>query len=154
MMRHFPTRLILLASVLMLTTTACTRRGHVDDPAYGGFFRGIENINDGTYDARVATREQKVAALQARQQRIMAERNSLQRQISGQQNALARLKHDLLVAKVSIGEDNLDSGTLTQINQALAAQPEGQSDAERLASLQKTIADTRKLADRLAALAS
>ena len=154
MMRATLTRLILFIPGLLITSVACTKHGHPDDPAYGGFFRGIDNISDGTYDERIATREQKVAALQARQQRMLAERNSLQRQISGQQNALARLKHDLLVTKVSLGEDNIDSGTMVQINQALAAQPTGHTDEERLASLRKTIADTRKLADSLAALAS
>jgi hypothetical protein len=152
MMLNAYARFILLLPALLMVTTACTKRGHPDDPAYGGFFRGIENIQDGTYDARIATREERVLALKARQARILAERNSLQRQITGQQNALARLKHDLLVTKVRIGEENIDSGTLVQINQALAAQPAGQTNAERLASLQKTIADTRKLADSLAAL--
>ncbi len=138
---------------LLLLSTACTQRGDLSDPAYGGFFNGIENINDGTYDERIATREERVAALQARQQRLLAERNSLSRQVSAHQNALARLRHDIIVSKVRIGESNLPAGTMAQINTALTSTPSGQSDSERLASLQKTIADTRKLAESLAKLA-
>ncbi len=145
-------RLLLSLSALAAATAACTPRGNLDDPAYGGFFNGIENIADGTYDQRIATREQKVLALQARQQRLLAERNSLQRQIGNQQNALARLKHDLVVTKVRIGEGNIDGATLVQINQAITTEPGGATDQERLANLQKTIADTRRLAESLTAL--
>ncbi len=151
MMRTLP-KLIPL-SLLVLVTAACTPRGNPDDPAYGGFFRGIENISDGTYDARIASREQKVAALQAREQRLLAERNSVQRRISTQQNALAHLKHDIVVARVRLGDENLDANTQAQIKQALASQPSGTTDQARLAALQKTIADTRELAQRLTRLA-
>jgi hypothetical protein len=140
----------LLAALLL--TTACAQRGDLNDPAYGGFFNGIENISDGTYDERIATREEKVAALQARQQRLLAERNSLGRQISAHENALSRLRHDIIVSKIRIG-NNLDPGAKSQIEVALNANPGGLTDAQRLASLQKTIADTRKLAESLAKLA-
>lgn len=151
-MRNFTPLPVLALLVITLTTTACTQRGDPDDPAYGGFFKGIENISDGTYDERIATREDRVAAAQARQLRVIAERNSLQRQINGQENALARLKHELLVAKVELGDANIDSATLAQVNQALVATPTGQTDAERLQSLQQTIANTRRLAASLASL--
>ena len=137
----------------LLLTSACAQRGNLDDPAYGGFFNGIENVSDGTYDARIATREEKVAALQQRQQRLLAERNSLSRQVSAHQNALARLQQDIVVSKIRIGENNLDSGTKARITAALTTTPGGQTDAERLANLQKTIANTRKLAESLAQLA-
>ena len=151
MMRALPK--IVPLSLLVLATAACSPRGNPDDPAYGGFFRGIENISDGTYDARIASREQKVAALQAREQRLLAERNSVQRRISTQQNALAHLKHDIVVARVRLGDENLDAGTRAQIKQALASQPSGNTNQARLAALQKTIADTRELAQRLTKLA-
>lgn len=146
-------RLPLALIPALLLTTACAQRGDLTDPAYGGFFNGIENITDGTYDERIATREARVEALRARQQRLMAERNALSRQIGAHQNALARLKHDIVVSKVKIGASNIDPATMGQIDATLAAQPSGQSDAERLANLQKTISDTRKLAERLAKLA-
>lgn len=154
-MRALPPRfrVTLALSALVLTTAACTPRGNPDDPAYGGFFRGIENIQDGTYNARIATKEQRLAALEMRQSRLLAERNSLQRRITGQQNELARLKHSIVVSRLRIGEQNLDAATQTQIKVTLANQPAGNSDQARLAALQKTIADTRVLAQRLARLA-
>ncbi|WP_069299215.1 hypothetical protein [Neptunicoccus sediminis] len=145
-------RSALLCAVLLLTA-ACAQRGNLDDPAYGGFFNGIENISDGTYDARIATREERVAALQHRQQRLLAERNSLSRQVSAHQNALARLQQDIIVSKIRIGEQNIPQQTQARISAALNPPPSGQTDAERLANLQKTIADTRKLAESLAKLA-
>lgn len=144
--------LLLVTLPAILLTTACAQRGDLSDPAYGGFFNGIGNIADGTYDERIATREERVAALQARQQRLLAERNALSRKISAHQNALARLKHDLVVAKLSAG-DNLDPATRARVDAAIAAEPSGQTPEQRLASLQKTIADTRKLAESLANLA-
>lgn len=147
-----PLRFLCLAPALLLIA-ACAQRGDLDDPAYGGFFNGIGNITDGTYDARIATREARVAALRARQERLMAERTALSRQIGAHQNALARLKHEIVVSKVRIGSSNIDPETMRRIDTTLATQPTGQTDAERLASLQKTIADTRKLAEQLAKLA-
>lgn len=145
------TRPALLCALLL--TPACAQRGNLDDPAYGGFFNGIENVSDGTYDARIASREDKVTALQQRQQRLLAERNSLGRQVSAHQNALARLQQDIVVSKIRIGTSNIDPATQAQITTALNANPGGQTDAERLANLQKTIANTRKLAESLAKLA-
>lgn len=147
-----PRPALLLVLPALALTTACAQRGDLSDPAYGGFFNGIENITDGTYDARVATREERIAALEARQQRLLAERNTLSRQIGAHQNALARLKQDLVVAKIGAG-DSLDPATRARVDAALAAEPTGETPAERLASLQKTIADTRKLAESLANLA-
>ena len=145
-------RLIILLPALLLTA-ACAQRGDLSDPAYGGFFNGIENIADGTYDERIATREERVVALQARQQRLLAERNSLSRQISAHENELARLRHDIVVAKVTAAPGSIDPATISQIEFTMARQPTGDTQAERLASLQETIADTRKLAERLANLA-
>lgn len=142
----------LALAALAAALAACSRPGDPSDPAYGGFFRGIENISDGTYDARIASREERVAALQARQARLMAERNALSRRIAEHENTLARLKHQLVVAKVRAG-DRLDPATSARIEAALSARPEGQTDAERLANLQRTIAQTRELAERLASLA-
>ena len=129
---------IFVVLAMIVPLSACSQRGDPNDPAYGGFFKGIENINDGTYDARIATKEEKVAALEARQQRLLAERNSLGRQITSQENALARMKHDLLVTKLQVGEENIPPETLANVNSALAAQPTGNSDQERLKNLQKT----------------
>ena len=137
---------------ILLMTSACAQRGDLSDPAYGGFFNGIENINDGTYDQRIATKEQRVAALQARQARLIAERNSLSRKIGAHQNTLARLKHNLVVAKVKAA-GSLDPATSARVDAAIAAEPGGVTDAERLANLQRTISDTRKLAESLANLA-
>ncbi|MEM6617719.1 MAG: hypothetical protein AAF631_00270 [Pseudomonadota bacterium] len=148
----FPRRILFVAA-LPLALGACAQRGDLTDPAFGGFFNGIENVVDGTYDERIATREERVEALRARQQRLLAERNALSRRIGEHRNALAQLKHDLVVAKVRIGEANLDPATRAQVNTAIAAEPTGNTDAERLAALQKTIADTRILAERLANLA-
>lgn len=143
---------VLLLSVACLVTAGCAQRGDVSDPAYGGFFRGIAAIEDGTYDARIASREERVVALQARQQRLLVERNLLTRRINAHENELASLKHELVVAKVRAG-DQLDPATETRVNAALSAEASGQTDEERLASLQKTIAETRKLAESLANLA-
>lgn len=143
-------RLLLVPALLALT--ACAERGDLSDPAYGGFFNGIENLRDGTYDARIASREERLAALQDRQRRLIAERNSLGRRISAHENALARAKQDLVVARIRTG-GQLDAATAARVNAALSARPQGETDADRLASLQKTIADTRKLAESLAKLA-
>ncbi|MEM7440298.1 MAG: hypothetical protein AAF393_11915 [Pseudomonadota bacterium] len=142
---------LLLILPAVFTVCACVPRGDISDPAYGGFFRGISNIQDGTYDARIASREQRVAALQERQRRLIAERNSLSRKISAHQNALAQVKHDLVLAKVRVG-DQMSPAMATQVDAAINAKPSGTTDAERLAALQKTIADTRKLAESLANL--
>ena len=154
MMRILPfSRRLPLILPLLVLTAACSPRGHPDDPAYGGFFKGIENISDGTYDDRIATREQRVAALQVRQTRLLAERNSLQRRISTGQNELARLKHSIVVARVRLGNENLDTNTQAQIKTALNTITTGDSDAARLANLQRTIKNTRILAERLTKLA-
>jgi ribosomal protein L29 len=153
--RLIPRKTPLILSLSALTiAVACTPRGNPDDPAYGGFFNGIENIQDGTYDARIASREQVAAALEARKIRLMAERNSLARQMASNENTLAELKRQVVVLKIQIGEANLDPAVLGQIQTAVNARPVGATDAERLASLRRTIADTRKLAESLSQLAS
>ncbi len=141
-MRH-----ILIASFLILPVAACETSS---DPAAGGFINGLAGVTTGTYDARIAAGEAAVAESQARNDALVAEQSSLAAQIAATQSSLAAAQLTLLNQRNAA--TNLDPAKADQINAVLSAQPTGNTEAEKLASLQALLAQTSALSRDLAGL--
>lgn len=128
--------------------TGCTIS---EDPSEGGFFSGVAAISEGTYDARVAEREQEVADAEARNAQLAATQQSFVAQIAAAESELAKLKFTLWQQKNSIG--GLSIATTARIDSILNSNPTGGTNSLKLAALQKTIAEARALSAELAVLA-
>jgi len=113
------------------------------DPAEGGFFNGVSGIASGTYQRQIEEDEADVAAAEQRNAALAA-------QIRGSESELANLKVRILNQRNSVGPTN--AATTNRINRVLATEPTGSSDAEKLAALQRSIADARALSEDLAKL--
>jgi predicted DNA-binding transcriptional regulator YafY len=131
------------AAVLCLGLAGCVPSA---DPAQGGFFNGIAGVAGGGYDARVAEREQAVAAAEQEGAALSAELTQLEAQhavlgerLRAQQASLARRGVDLPPA------------TEARIVQA-AAEPRAGRDAARVTSLQRAISEMEALSAQLAAI--
>lgn len=137
---------------LIITGVALGLAGCVtsEDPSEGGFFNGVSGINSGTYDARVAEREQSVAEAEARNEALSAEQARLSAQISSARSELAKLKLRILNQRNAAG--SVDAQTDARVQSVLNAQPTGRTQSEQLAALQKTIADAKALSADLAKL--
>ncbi len=121
------------------------------DPAEGGFFNGVAGIASGAYERQIAEQEQQVADARARNDRLAAQQSALQAQIKAAEAELARLKFKLLQQRNAIS--GLSPARAARIDAILNANPTGRTDAQKLAALQKTIADARALSAELAQLA-
>jgi hypothetical protein len=119
-----------------------------DDPAEGGFFNGVAGLAGGGYEARIAEREQGLAAAQGRQQALAVELSGLEREHAALSNQIIRQQAALRARGVG-----LPLGT-DQAIQAAAAEPVGADPAARAASLRRAIADSRRLSAQLAMLGS
>ncbi len=140
------TRTALLCTVA-LGLSACVSS---EDPAEGGFFNGVSGITSGRYDERVAEREASVAEAEARNAALAQEQAQLASQIKSAENELAKLRFRILQQKTALGPT--DPRTEARVNAVLNSKPTGRTDAERLAALQKTIADAKALSADLARL--
>ena len=123
-----------------------------EDPSEGGFFNGVSGITSGTYDQRVEEREAGVADATARNEALAAEQARLSAQIQSAEGELARLKLRILNQKTALGAT--DARTEARVQAVLNAKPSGQTQADQLAALQKTIADAKALSADLAKLSS
>ena len=135
-----------------LTATAFTIAGCMEggDPAEGGFISGVSGIASGSYDARIDEREAEVAAAEARNAELARQQQSLAAQIGAAEAQLARERRTLSQLRSSTA--GMDAATRARVDEVLARKPAGRTDAERLASLQRTIADARKLSAELSRL--
>lgn len=122
-----------------------------DDPAEGGFFNGVRGISSGSYDGRVAERQQAVAAAEVRNAALSAEQGALAAQIDATKQSLAQARFELLRQRDA--NPNLASDTRARVDAVLRARPGGATDAEQLESLQRLLAETRALSQDLAGLA-
>lgn len=122
-----------------------------DDPAEGGFFNGVRGITSGTYDARVAEREQAVSTAEARNEALSAQQGDLAARIAATKSSLAQARFTLLQQRDA--RPNMSPGMRSRVDAALSAQPGGATEAEQLANLQRILAETRALSSDLARLA-
>ncbi|MFA3920352.1 hypothetical protein [Ruegeria hyattellae] len=113
------------------------------DPAEGGFFNGVSGIATGAYDDRIDAAEADVASAQTRNDALAA-------QIRGRESELAQLKLKILQQRDGLG--GTDPATAQRIDRVLNSNPTGSTDAEKLASLQRSIADAKALSADLARL--
>ena len=137
----------LICSAFLLTGCVTS-----EDPSEGGFFNGVSGITSGTYDQRVEEREADVADATARNEALAAEQARLSAQIQSAEGELARLKLRILNQKTALGAT--DARTEARVQAVLNAKPSGQTQADQLAALQKTIADAKALSADLAKLSS
>ncbi|MEX0349254.1 MAG: hypothetical protein AB3N15_07480 [Paracoccaceae bacterium] len=129
-----------LLSLSLLVMAGCQT---TTDPAEGGFFNGVSGIATGAYDDRIDAAEADVASAQARNDALAA-------QIRGSESELAQLKLKILQQRDAIG--GMDTGTARRIDQVLNSNPTGATDTEKLAALQRSIADAKALSADLARL--
>lgn len=113
------------------------------DPADGGFFNGVKGITSGDYQAQIDAEEADVDASRARNSELAS-------QIQSSESQLAQLKATIRSQSNALGQT--DGATSDRISKVLASKPAGNTDAERLAALQQSIADARALSDDLAKL--
>jgi hypothetical protein len=114
-----------------------------DDPAEGGFFNGVAGLAGGGYEARVGEREQAVASAEAQGAALTAELDALQGEHAALKTRIVQQRAALRAARV-----RLTPATEGRIQAVVAAQP-----ANRVADLERAIADARTLSGQLAGLA-
>ncbi|MCL6284490.1 hypothetical protein M3P21_13225 [Ruegeria sp. 2012CJ41-6] len=129
-----------LLSLPLLALAGCQT---TTDPAEGGFFNGVSGIATGAYDDRIDAAEADVASAQARNDALAA-------QIRGRESELAQLKLKILQQRDGLG--GTDPDTAQRIDRVLNSNPTGSTDAEKLAALQRSIADAKALSADLARL--
>ena len=132
----------------ILTVAACASES--DDPAEGGFFNGIRGVTSGTYDARVAEREQAVETARESNRSLAAEQGEIAERLAATKGALARARLTLLQQRDAAS--GLDAGTRQRVDSVLRAQASAGSDAQQLEDLQRILAETRALSRELAQL--
>ena len=102
---------------LVLLVGACA--AHSDDPAKGGFFSGMKNLSDGTYDRRLQQREK---ALQDEQdqnvrnqrqvERVVAQRDAMAAQRSAAEARSASLQRELASLKAKLRQSKKETAGL------------------------------------------
>jgi len=102
---------------LVLLVGACVTPS--DDPAKGGFFSGMKNLSDGTYDRRLQQREK---ALQDEQdqnirnqrqvERVAAQRDAMAAQRSAAEARSASLQRELASLKAKLRQSKKETGGL------------------------------------------
>lgn len=121
-----------------------------DDPGEGGFFNGVSGISSGRYEEQIAAQEADVAAAEARNASLAQDQARLSAQIKAAESELAKLRFKILQQKTAVG--STDPATEARVQRVLNSSPSGRTDAEKLAALQKTIADAKALSADLAKL--
>ncbi len=130
-----------LAALALASLGACAPVS--DDPAQGGFFNGVAGLAGGGYEARVGEREQAVVGAQADQAALTAELAALQGEHAALKNRIVQQRAALRAAGVRLTPE-----TEGRIQAAVAAQP-----GDRVADLERAIAEARTLSEQLAGLA-
>lgn len=111
------------------------------DPRTGGFFGGVAGLGSGGYKDRVAEREARLEELRATQRELDAEKGQLETQKSAAQALVDKDQARVKAMQAEIAA--LDKKT-----KSLSAQ--GGTDAQRVADLQKRVADLKGKMNRQA----
>jgi predicted nucleic acid-binding Zn-ribbon protein len=125
-------RTLLLTAAAVVTLGACQSN---QDPAQGGFFSGISNLSNGTYDNRIKEREEKLENAQdtnlqqtrtaervaAQSSDVQAERQKLEARYSAMQSDLNTLRKRLASAEKSNSSKAAKAAALQKEIDALAA---------------------------------
>lgn len=135
-----------MSMAALILAGACTMS---TDPSQGGFIAGVQGISSGAYDARIDEAEAGVAEAQARNDALRAEQASLAAQIAAGERELASARFRLLSQRDAA---TLDDATAARVNAALTAEPQGATEAARLADLQRLLSETNALSAELASL--
>jgi hypothetical protein len=114
-----------------------------DDPAEGGFYSGVAGLAGGGYAARVDEREQAVAAAETEGAALSAELAALQGEHAALKSRVIQQRAALRAAGVRLTPE-----TEGRIQAVVAARP-----ADRVADLERAIAEARTLSEQLAGLA-
>jgi len=134
-----------------------------DDPAAGGFFNGVSGLASGGYQDRVDERQADVDAEQARAASLAGQQSSVAAQTASVGAQIDALRDELTRLRIQIANQQAElrsagvaipASLNTQINATINASPSGANDAERLANLQRAIADARALSAELARLSA
>jgi len=141
-----------------LTVAGCETTG---DPADGGFLAGVAGVAGGGYqnrvDAQQAALEQDqadAAALRAQQANLAQQSANIAAEIVRLRAIHTQLRLDISnqAAALRAAGVTLPGGISQRVNAVVNTSPSGNSDAQRLASLQSAIADARALSNDLAQL--
>ena len=98
-------RILQIAAILVAggTLAACVTS---ENPADGGFFNGVSGLGQGTYQARIDTRNRELSSLQSANERLLA--------VQERQNAeAAALSHDLASLQARYNTVSGDIDTLS-----------------------------------------
>lgn len=134
-----------------------------DDPSAGGFINGVSGLASGSYQDRVDARQADVDAEQARaaalagqQANVAAQSASVGAQIDALRDELTRLRIQIANQQAELRGAGvaIPASLNARVNSTINASPGGANDAERLANLQRAIADARALSAELARLSA
>lgn len=145
----------------MVVSTGCTRS---EDPAKGGFFSGIANLSDGTYDKRQQERKEAVENAQdvnlqkqRELERTNAQRDALEAQRAAAEKRAAALENEVRTLKSRLAKSKTQHADLQRQADILQAKIDVlQNDsfsapaekAARLEALKKEKADLENQIDR------
>lgn len=115
---------ILFASMLMLSLAACATNS---DPAKGGFFSGMKNLSDGTYQERVDERQK---TLENEQDSNVQQTRALER-VKAESDAV-RTQREAAEARHAAFRKDLD-GMRGRLTKAQAANAKKKNEAAALA---------------------
>lgn len=153
---------ITVAGVLLLSAAGCAR---TEDPAQGGFFSGLANMTDGTYDRRQQARhealeneqdknlqqQRELERTNAHRDALAAERARIEADAAGLDREVAALKAKLARAKSSRNDLSHQADVLQGQIDVLrrdSFSPPADKQA-RLQELQKQKAELEKQIDTL-----
>lgn len=124
--------LILSSAVIALSVSACATN---DDPSKGGFFSGVKNMSDGTYQKRVDDRQQTLENEQdtniqqnraldrakAQSDAVRADRDAAEAKYTAFRNDLESLRGRLAKAQTANAKKKTEVASLNQQIDALQA---------------------------------
>jgi len=153
-----------MKSLLMCATLALVAGCSTsDDPAAGGFLNGVSGLASGGYQTRVDERQSDVdteqsraASLAGQQSAVAAQTASVGAQIDSLRDELTRLRIQIANQQAELRGSGvaIPASLNTRVNSTVNGSPGGANDAERLANLQRAIADARALSAELARLSA
>lgn len=122
----------LLAASLVLGLAACKT---TEDPAKGGFFSGVANMVDGTYEDRIKERQtnleneqdrqlqqsRQLSQVSAQSEEIALERKAAEKRYSALQTELKSLRNKLAKAETNSKQKKAEVADLTKQVEALEA---------------------------------
>ncbi len=120
-------KIILLA--LAFSLVSCVS----DDPRQGGFFGGVLGLSNGTYDKRIADRQQSLASVRNTQQELQTENARLQRQKRASISEIKRAQRQLASVRRENRSIRNNIAELRRSNKITSQQAQKMSnDARRL----------------------